>query len=151
MRSKRVGESYTRSYGKLGDSPEYYVTTEDNETRDPSATSVARFFGSRPDGRAGGFQARLGTPLPVPSTSIYSRSDGIVAWRSCLEVGAPLCENIEVRSSHCGMGHHPAVLLVIAERLAQPEGAWRPFDPRGRALWPFVVEPVKTLAQGGES
>jgi hypothetical protein len=27
------------------------------------------------------------------------------------------------------MGHHPATLLVIADRLAQPEGRWRPYSP----------------------
>src|SRR5438552_639543 len=105
-------------------------------------------------GRNLGPSSRLAPALGQRFTALrarHGRKLSLSAWRSCLEVGAPLCENIEVRSSHCGMGHHPAVLLVIAERLAQPEGAWRPFDPRGRALWPFVVEPVKTLAQGGES
>src|SRR5207247_737486 len=71
----------------------------------------------------------LDAPLPVPSSSLYSRSDGVVAWRSCLQDEGPLAENIEVRSSHCGMGHHPGALLVIADRLAQPEGAWRPYTP----------------------
>ena len=37
---------------------------------------------------------------------------------------APLSENLEVDSSHLGIGHHPVVLLTIADRLAQPEGAW---------------------------
>jgi hypothetical protein len=78
----------------------------------------------------------LQPPPPVPCTSFYSKSDGIVAWRSCLDDEGPQNENVEVVSSHCGMGHHPEVLLAIAERLAQPEGAWR---PRARATggWPF--------------
>ena len=73
---------------------------------------------------------RLRTPPPVPCTSIYSRSDGIVAWRSCLESGRDAShptENIEVRGSHSGMGWNPRVLAIVADRLAQPATAWRPY------------------------
>ena len=84
----------------------------------------------RPLPRQEAMRAQLSTPLPVPSTAIYSRSDAIVAWQSCREEEGPLSENIEVASSHLGIGHHPVVLLTIADRLAQPEGAWRPFSHR---------------------
>ncbi len=70
-------------------------------------------------------------PPPVPSTAIYSRSDGIVAWQSCVERITPITENIEVQGSHSGLGHNPAVLYAIADRLAQPEDEWRPFDRSG--------------------
>jgi pimeloyl-ACP methyl ester carboxylesterase len=66
-------------------------------------------------------------PLPVPATSIYSRTDGIVSWRASLDEPSRLAENIAVVSSHCGLGHHPAVLWAVADRLAQPAGRWRPF------------------------
>jgi pimeloyl-ACP methyl ester carboxylesterase len=70
-------------------------------------------------------------PLPVPTTAVYSRSDGIVPWSRCVEVeGRERAESVEVDSSHLGMGHHPRVLLIIADRLAQPEGRWRPFAGR---------------------
>lgn len=72
----------------------------------------------------------------VPATSIYSRSDGVVAWRCSLTDTGPQAENIEVLASHVGMGSHPAVLYALADRLAQPEGGWKPFD--GRALGPLV-------------
>jgi pimeloyl-ACP methyl ester carboxylesterase len=65
--------------------------------------------------------------LPVPATSIYSRSDGIVAWQACLDVPSARAENIAVVSSHLGFGHHPAVIWAIADRLAQPLGEWAPF------------------------
>ena len=79
-------------------------------------------------------------PLPVPSTAVYSRTDGIVPWHSCVEVGTGRCESIEVSGSHVGLGHNPAVLWVVADRLAQPEGTWRPFDqPRGPARLLFQV------------
>jgi len=67
------------------------------------------------------------TPLPVPATSIYSRYDGIVAWRACLETPGPIAENIEVYGSHLGLGHNPAVVWAVTDRLARPEGEWRPF------------------------
>ncbi len=76
-------------------------------------------------------RARMRQPLPVPATAIYSRSDGIVAWQGCLEPDGPLAENIEVEGSHCGLGHNPLVLHAIADRLAQAEGSWRPFDRSG--------------------
>jgi pimeloyl-ACP methyl ester carboxylesterase len=70
-------------------------------------------------------------PPPVPSTSIFSRSDGIVSWHGCLEEESPTTENIEVEGSHSGLGHNPAVLFAIADRLAQPEDDWQPFDRSG--------------------
>jgi pimeloyl-ACP methyl ester carboxylesterase len=73
---------------------------------------------------------------PVPTTSIFSRSDGVVAWRCSVEEAGPQSENIEVIASHLGLGAHPAVLYALADRLAQPEGAWKPFQ-RG-VLGPLV-------------
>jgi pimeloyl-ACP methyl ester carboxylesterase len=66
-------------------------------------------------------------PLPVPATSIYSHLDGIVAWQACLDRPGERCENIAVLASHLGLGHHPASIWAIADRLAQPEGTWQPF------------------------
>ncbi|MFT4081625.1 MAG: hypothetical protein QM638_03490 [Nocardioides sp.] len=68
-------------------------------------------------------------PLPVPATSIYSRLDGIVSWRSCLDESSARAENIEVRAAHFGFGYHAAVLYAVADRLAQPAGQWAPFRP----------------------
>lgn len=76
-------------------------------------------------------EAQPHRPLPVPCTSIYSRSDGIVAWKCSVQRQAPRSENIAVPASHIGMGVNPAVLYAIADRLAQPEGDWRPFELRG--------------------
>lgn len=73
--------------------------------------------------------ARLRTPPPVPTTSIYSRADGIVAWRTCLhEAAAPQVEDVEIDGSDTGMGWNRAVLAVVADRLAQPVGSWRPYS-----------------------
>jgi pimeloyl-ACP methyl ester carboxylesterase len=68
-------------------------------------------------------------PLAVPATSVYTKMDGIVSWRACIDEEGPLAENVAVFGSHAGLGHNPAVLWVIADRLAQPEGTWKPFSP----------------------
>ena len=73
----------------------------------------------------------LRTPPPVPTTSIYTRADGIVAWQCSVETPGPMAENIEVQASHTGLGVNPLALYALADRLAQPEGAWRPFDRSG--------------------
>jgi pimeloyl-ACP methyl ester carboxylesterase len=65
--------------------------------------------------------------LPVPSTSVYSRTDGVVRWQACLDIADDQHDNVEVRGSHSGLGFNPAALYVIADRLSLPEGAWRPF------------------------
>ena len=67
--------------------------------------------------------------VPVPVTSIYTRSDGVAQWTLCLEEEGPERENIEVLGSHIGLGHNPAVAYAVADRLAQPEGEWQPFAP----------------------
>lgn len=61
----------------------------------------------------------LRTLPPVPTTSIYSRSDGIVAWQACRVTPGPQAENVEVESSHLGLVWHPEVLRVVAERLGR--------------------------------
>lgn len=77
---------------------------------------------------------------PVPTTSIYSRTDGIVAWQGSIQsprTNNPHTENIEVVASHIGLGLNPSAWWAIADRLAQAEGQWRPFaaedkGPKGR-------------------
>ena len=72
--------------------------------------------------------ARLRHAPDVPTTSIYSRSDGVVAWQTCLHDDAPhQVQDVEVRGSHIGMGWNPAVLRVVADRLAQRPGHWQPY------------------------
>jgi pimeloyl-ACP methyl ester carboxylesterase len=79
---------------------------------------------------------RVREPPPVPTTAVYSVSDGVVAPRWCRERAGPLAENIELPGSHLGMGVNPLALFVVADRLAElPEG-WRRFDRSGlRALF----------------
>ncbi len=53
----------------------------------------------------------------VPETIVYTKTDGIVDWRSCLETG-PNVETVEVQSSHCGLAVNAPVCDLIIERLA---------------------------------
>ena len=75
--------------------------------------------------------AEIRKPPPVPFTSIFSRSDGIVSWQCCVEQEGDQAENIEVHVSHSGMFVNPIVLHAIADRLAQDEGKWQRFDRDG--------------------
>jgi pimeloyl-ACP methyl ester carboxylesterase len=76
--------------------------------------------------------------LRVPATSVYSRADGVVDWSTCRYELRPRRENIEVRGSHLGLGHNPAVLWLLADRLGRSERAWTPFRPPAglRPLFP---------------
>ena len=85
--------------------------------------------GTRIDGIPPDVLARMNQPLPVPSTAIYSRTDGVVAWHSCIDEEAPRSENVKVPGSHIGLLHNPAALYVVADRLAQPPGTHEPFRP----------------------
>jgi pimeloyl-ACP methyl ester carboxylesterase len=74
--------------------------------------------------------------LPVPTSSLYTRTDGIVNWRTCLVRESDRAENIEITlASHIGIGVNAAALWAVADRLAQPEGDFHPFDRSG----PFTL------------
>jgi pimeloyl-ACP methyl ester carboxylesterase len=81
-------------------------------------------------------RAAIAGDLPVPATSIYSRTDGIVNWRTCLLRPSDTAENIEVHlASHVGLGVNPGALWAVADRLAQAEGEFRQFGRSG----PFAI------------
>jgi len=75
---------------------------------------------------------RCGHPAGT-TTAIFSRTDGICAWQGCMEEDVGDLRKHRGRKQHCGMGHHPAVVYAVADRLAQPEGKWTPFDRSGGA------------------
>ncbi len=79
-------------------------------------------------------------PEKVPSTSIFSKTDGVVPWRGCIEPETPITDNIEVYASHCGLGVNPFVYFAIADRLALPENDWTPFD-RNASAWRQLAYP----------
>lgn len=71
---------------------------------------------------------RLRRPPPVRTTSVYSRSDGVVAWQTCCHADrSRLVQDIEIDGSHLGMGWNPEVLRVVTDRLSQTRGPWRAY------------------------
>lgn len=78
------------------------------------------------------FLASLPAPAPVPTTAIYSKSDGIVNWKMCMEaIETEIHQNIEVRGSHIGMGSNFSILKILADRLKKDKHDWEPFNPKG--------------------
>lgn len=62
-------------------------------------------------------------PLPgaIRALAIYSRSDGIVSWQSCLD---PFAEQVEVESSHSGMSVNRDVYRLLARFLDEGAQRW---------------------------
>lgn len=75
--------------------------------------------------------AEIASAPKVPTTAIYSKADGVVPWQNCCVTESEHSENLRVYGSHCGLGVNGPVLYLIANRLAQPEGEWKPFERTG--------------------
>jgi pimeloyl-ACP methyl ester carboxylesterase len=133
-----LGGVYARELAKeLPDDVRLVISLGTPFTGHPKATNAWRLYEFLTGHRIGAPEIHepLREPPPVPTTSIFSRSDGVVAWQCSLEKQGPRTESIEVEASHLGMGLNPLVFYAIADRLAQPEGAWKPFDRRGFRRW----------------
>lgn len=101
---------------------------------DMDQTSAKRLYEYMNGAPSKEMQERLATlsdAPPVPTTSVYSKTDGIVAWRGSIQKPGGQTENIRVPASHTGLGVNPLVMNILADRLAQPEGDWSPFEAQG--------------------
>jgi hypothetical protein len=131
-----LGGIYARELAKMApDHVRSVVTLGTPFTGHPKATNAWRVYEL-----ASGHKlvddvqlAALKETPPVPTTSIYSRTDGVVSWRCSIEEETGSSENIEVHASHFGIGMNPTALYAIADRLAQPEGKWKRFDRNSHA------------------
>jgi len=117
----------------------YVVTLGSPFANDVRATNATRLYealsGEAVDDDPE-FRKALAGDLQVPTTSIFSRADGVVNWRTCLLRPSTTAENVEVYlASHVGLGVNPAVLWAVADRLAQREGEFSQFDRSG----PFAI------------
>ena len=83
-------------------------------THRAQATRIPLAPAARPAGRAAGGQ----DAAPAPVTAVYSRRDGVVSWRACIDSLNPGVEHVEVSSTHAGLGFQPEVLAIVARRLA---------------------------------
>ena len=60
---------------------------------------------------------RYATPLEVPTVAVYSKRDGVVAWRACIDEWSPDVRHVEVSATHFSMGSSPAVLRLILDEV----------------------------------
>jgi len=107
----------------------------------PSSTNLSRVFEMFSevgyDQIPRDFLRDMHLPPPVPTTALYTRGDGVVAWQSTVELSDRRdVENIHVGGTHLGLGFNPRAIFAIADRLALPEGAWKPFRPS------FLLRPM---------
>ncbi len=138
-----LGGVYARELAK--EQPQHarcVITLGTPFTGHPRATNAWRFyeFVSGQSVHDEKLIAQIKQPPACPTTSIYSKTDGIVAWQCSLNDPAhPHTENIEVHASHIGMGMNPLALYAMADRLAQAQdpGRWQRFDLRGARRWFF--------------
>jgi pimeloyl-ACP methyl ester carboxylesterase len=62
-------------------------------------------------------RSRYATPLRVPVSAIYSKRDGIVAWRACVDRWSPDVHHVEVDETHLGLVLSPRVLAIVAREV----------------------------------
>jgi pimeloyl-ACP methyl ester carboxylesterase len=131
-----LGGVFAREIAKArADKVRCVVTLGSPISNDRDHSAPRRLFealnGEQPEPiRQGRFNDLAKAP-PVPTTSIFTKTDGVVAWRGSVQAPGGQTENIELHASHLGLGVNPAVMVAVADRLAQPEGAWAPFDKSG--------------------
>ncbi|MDE2379753.1 alpha/beta hydrolase [Bradyrhizobium sp.] len=135
-----LGGVYARDLAlQAPDMVRYVVTLGSPFANDVRATNATRLYetlsGERVEDHLE-LRDVIAGDLPVPTSSIWSRSDGVVNWRTCLVRPSGTAENIEVHlASHIGLVVNPAALWAVADRLAQANGEFSPFDRAG----PFAV------------
>ena len=131
-----LGGIYARQLGKMMPDRIRQVISMGSPFRgDPRATNAWRVYQMASGQSVDEGHKHMGGAIhkapPVPTTAIYSKTDGICAWQNCIEAESDLTDNIEGKASHCGLGHHPAVVYAVADRLSQPEDNWQKFDRSG--------------------
>jgi pimeloyl-ACP methyl ester carboxylesterase len=91
---------------------------------DPRSTNVWRFYELLSGERVTGEEARnrlaeLARPLPVPTTAIWSRNDGLVNGLACHAPLEPGLRSVEIPGSHMGVQLRPRVMRAVADALAE--------------------------------
>jgi pimeloyl-ACP methyl ester carboxylesterase len=135
-----LGGLYAREIAReLPDRVRQVITLGTPFAGDGDATNVGwlyRVLSGQPAAVDEALAERLRATPPVPTTSVYSRSDGVVAWQACVErCDHSRAESIEVDASHIGLVWHRKVCRIVADRLAQDPALWTPFrdDDEGAA------------------
>jgi len=87
-----------------------------------ASAPVYRRRGYDLDAIAAQVERREAEPIRVPIDAVYSRSDGVVAWRACVDKVSPDVRHHEVVSSHLGLVASATVFRLVAELLADSRG-----------------------------
>lgn len=98
----------------------------------PKYTVFAKRFQSRGmdvEAMADAIEIRNKVSICTPVIAIYSRRDGIVAWKACIDSNGTNVEHIEVGTTHFGFGFSAEVYKIIAQRLGSIVPNDRPIDP----------------------
>jgi len=131
-----LGGIYARELAKHVPDAVRQVITLGSPFNDPEGTAsrvshVYKMFNPDEQTKSEQFQHeawQINTAPPVPTTSIYSKFDGVCHWRACIQhSGHDQIENVEVVGSHTGMGVNAQALFVVADRLSQRRKEWKPF------------------------
>ncbi len=134
-----LGGLYARDLAAAMPDAVRYVITLGSPFRDMAASNANVLYEALSGERFGDMpqvdRNAIGGSLAVPTTAVYSKTDGVVNWKSCVLEERDGAENARVCGSHLGLGVNPSVLWLVADRLAQAEGTFARFTPLG----PFAL------------
>lgn len=102
-----------------------FAMTDKNGNLDKRIQSVAQAFNPTAED-----PSDTRTPLPVPTTSLYSTNDFMVMWKGSLNSKQKTAENIPVAPGHLGMTSDRKTADIILHRLAETPQGWQPLAPR---------------------
>jgi pimeloyl-ACP methyl ester carboxylesterase len=107
-------------------------TPFNGDTHGSRARPIFTMINGEPEVNNAEMLNQLHVAPPVPTTSIFTKSDGIVPWPMSIQGGdTGDFENVQVPASHLGIGVNPIAISVVADRLAQDHGDWAPYEPSG--------------------
>ena len=141
-----LGGIYAREIArKMPENVEQIITLGSpfNIRRTSKTASSKLFWYMNEDTPATDIREQFSLAPPVPTTSVYSRSDVVIKWKNARQNPSHAkTENIEVYGSHCGLTQNAAVWYLLSNRLAQTAENWQKFDNSG---WRKLIFPQAKL------
>ncbi len=138
-----LGGLYARQLAKMmPDRVRSVITLGSPFAGHPKSTNAWRVYefasGKRADDTDDDFGGSLADTPPVPTTAIYSRTDGVCAWQGCMEKSSAMSGEHRGREQPLRDGASPRRRLCSGGASRAKEGAWAPFDRSG---WRSLVYP----------
>ena len=124
-----LGGLYAREIAKRIPDRVRLVVTLGTPVHDLAATNATRLYRRLNNHKIAPppIEGDIAALPPVPVTAIVTPDDGIVGAGSSDIGNGPSWETVRIAGTHVGLVWNAAVLRVIADRLAQPEGTWAPY------------------------